>query len=181
MLINGTGSVMFFFVLSGYVLTVRFFQTSNTTYVGMAIFKRLPRLALLTTFACVGSALLWRFGLYHYEEAASLTGSVWIKPAMAGLPQDYHPSLLSAFAQGAWRTFLVGDNSFDTSLWTMRHEFDGSLLVFLAAPFVVFVLKNRLAWLGFALALVVLRNLSPLMVPFICGMGIAYYARDFTF
>lgn len=47
--INGSGAVILFFVLSGYVLTVRFFAKHDSDYLLKSLIKRLPRLALLTT------------------------------------------------------------------------------------------------------------------------------------
>ena len=177
-LINGQAAVVFFFVLSGYVLTTRFFENPVSDYLMTAALKRLPRLALLTTIVTVASALIWLSDLYLCRQASELTGSSWLHDfASANLPDNFHPSLLGAFGQGMWRTFFAGDSYYDTVLWTMMYEFHGSIVVFIAAPFIVFVLKNKLAWLSFTFALLIFRFASPYMMSFICGMGIAYYRQ----
>src|SRR5262249_15213309 len=73
-LINGQAAVVFFFVLSGYVLTNRFFENPVSDYLMTAALKRLPRLALLTTIVTVASALIWLSDLYLCRQASELTG-----------------------------------------------------------------------------------------------------------
>lgn len=173
---NGDAAVIFFFVLSGYVLTYRFFQNPNTDYMMIAVAKRLPRLALLTTMATLASALIWLSGFYYFREAGTLSNSLWLKSfAFARLPDDFQASIFGALRQGAWRTFFSGESYYDSSLWTMMHEFHGSIIVFVAAPFFVFVLRNRLIWMFLALAILTFRYSEPYMIPFLFGMGIAYY------
>jgi peptidoglycan/LPS O-acetylase OafA/YrhL len=128
--INGTGAVMFFFVLSGFVLTVRFFDNPSAGAMAAAAIKRLPRLAFLTTIVTLSSALLWKLGLYRL-------GSPW------QLWPDFQPSFFAALQEGAWRTFMAGNAFYDRPLWTMVFEFRGSLLVFLIASFLIFVLKRQ--------------------------------------
>jgi peptidoglycan/LPS O-acetylase OafA/YrhL len=161
--VNGAAAVAFFFVLSGYVLSARFFENPDPDRMASAAIKRLPRLALLTTLVTLTSAALWMADLY--QEGAPL------------LP-DIHPSLTGAFKEGAWRTFMAGDASYDSSIWTMVYEFRGSLLVFVTAPFLVLVLRRRLVWLAFPFAAVVFHYADPLMIFFLCGMAIAYYQKD---
>lgn len=171
LLINGIGAVMFFFVLSGYVLTVRFFREPKPEEIVVSIVKRLPRLALLTTIVSVSSAVLWRTGAYHFEEAGNLAHSGWlIRP----ISEYYQPGIFEAVKQGAWRTFTSGDSYLDSSLWTMVHEFHGSMLVFVIAPLFVYVIRDRLiAWPLVAFAILIFRAADPFMIPFLCGMAIA--------
>ena len=176
--INGQAAVIFFFVLSGYVLTFRFFESPNPDDVMVAAIKRLPRLALLTTIATVGSAVIWLLGLYYFRQAAQITNSAWLGEfAHAKFPDHFQISIIGALLQGMWRTFIVGDNYYDTSLWTMAYEFHGSLVVFVAAPFIVFVLRNRYVWLSLIFSIVIFRYAAPYMVPFLSGMAIAYYRK----
>jgi peptidoglycan/LPS O-acetylase OafA/YrhL len=176
-LVNGEAAVVFFFTLSGYVLTIRFFENPATNSIAGAALKRLPRLALLPGIATVASAAIWLAGLYRFQEAAQISGSRWLQMfGMSKLPGYFHPSLFGALEQGTWRTFLAGDSYYDSSLWTMAHEFHGSLLVFAMAPFLVLVLRGRLIWLALAFAVFIFRYANPYMIPFLCGMGIAYYA-----
>jgi peptidoglycan/LPS O-acetylase OafA/YrhL len=161
--VNGTAAVAFFFVLSGYVLSARFFENPDPGHMASAAIKRLPRLALLTTLVTLASATLWMTGLYQED---------------APLLPDIHPSLIGAFKEGAWRTFMAGDANYDSSLWTMVYEFRGSLLVFVTAPFLVLVLRRRLVWFVFPFGAIVFRYADPLMICFLCGMAIAYYQKN---
>jgi peptidoglycan/LPS O-acetylase OafA/YrhL len=164
--INGPAAVAFFFTLSGFVLTARFFGEPDPTYMAGAALKRLPRLALLTTIATVVSCLLWQAGLYHGSEAAR----VW---------PDFVPHLSRALGEGVWRTFTKGDHEYDPTLWTMTFEFQGSLLVFVLAPFLVHAVKSRIASpFFFAVALVLSHYFNAYMMFFIVGMAIAYYKDD---
>src|ERR1700735_3327080 len=108
MVVNGIGAVAFFFVLSGYVLTAKFFASPNAQAMATAIIKRLPRLALLTTIATVTSALLWSFGLYYFHDAALISGSGWLA-TFGGMSSDFQPTLVGAIREGVWSTFLIGD------------------------------------------------------------------------
>jgi peptidoglycan/LPS O-acetylase OafA/YrhL len=161
--INGSAAVAFFFVLSGYVLSVRFFEAPAPSYMAVAAIKRLPRLALLTTIVAIASALLWISGLY--------------RDASALFDLDFKPSLFGAVKEGAWRTFMAGDFNYDSSLWTMVHEFRGSLLVFVMAPFLVMVLNRKMIWFAFPFAIVLFHYADPFMIFFVCGMAVAYYQR----
>jgi peptidoglycan/LPS O-acetylase OafA/YrhL len=178
--IHGTGAVIFFFVLSGYVLTSRFFDNPNSDRMAAAAVKRLPRLALLTTFVTVASAVIWRLGLYRFE-ASQLTGSDWLKlNTMAHLPDHFQPSLVDAIWQGTWRTFFKGDSYLDPTLWTMQYEFRGSMLVFLLASFLVLTLRGRLVAVTLLFAALVFRYSDVFMVPFVLGTSIAYYRSTLT-
>lgn len=179
--INGTAAVAFFFVMSGYVLTARFFEQPDHNYMMVSMLKRLPRLALLTTMATTISAILWVLHLYHFKEASEITGSTWLQDgANAVFPANFHASFPAATLQGAWLTFVSGDDYYDTSLWTMRYEFYGSMLVFTLAPFIVFILRKRMVWLFIILSIVLFRYASPFMIPFLCGMGLSYYRITFA-
>jgi peptidoglycan/LPS O-acetylase OafA/YrhL len=174
MVVNGIGAVAFFFVLSGYVLTAKFFASPNAQAMATAIIKRLPRLALLTTIATVTSALLWSFGLYYFHDAALISGSGWLA-TFGGMSSDFQPTLVGAIREGVWSTFLIGDANYDSSLWTMTHEFHGSLLVFVLAPTVVLLFNSRSAWFAMLTAAVVFHYANNLMMFFIAGMAIARY------
>jgi peptidoglycan/LPS O-acetylase OafA/YrhL len=159
--INGSAAVMFFFVLSGFVLTVRFFHNPSAGAIAAAAIKRLPRLAFLTTIVALSSALLWKLGLYRF----GLPGQ---------LRPDFQPSFFAALKEGAWGTFMAGSATYDRPLWTMVLEFRGSLLVFLIASFLIFVLKRQFAGAIIAFAIVFFHYANWFMMFFICGMAIAY-------
>jgi hypothetical protein len=46
----------------------------------------------------------------------------------------------------------------------MAHELHGSMIVFLTAPFIVFMLRDRLVWLAFIFTALMFRYAAPYMV-----------------
>jgi peptidoglycan/LPS O-acetylase OafA/YrhL len=99
-LLDGPGAVMLFFVLSGHVLPLAYFRSGRTEVVLRAVAKRWFRLVGLALIAAVGSYLLFRFGLYHYREAAAVTQSNWLGSFGGGdVNGQLQPSLLGA----VWR------------------------------------------------------------------------------
>ncbi|ADV13461.1 MULTISPECIES: acyltransferase [Mesorhizobium] len=141
---NGGSAVYLFFVLSSYVLVKRYFQTSKAQDLRLGAIKRLPRLAgpvLVTTLA---SCIIFKLDLYFIKDAAAVTQSDWLR-SFGNASKVLSPetaSFADAFLQGAWRTFIYGDNYYDSSLWTMTVEFWGSMLTFALAP-IVFFLQGR--------------------------------------
>src|ERR1700722_1765234 len=76
--IDGPAAVVLFFVLSGFVIPLRFFRSGQARTVVQAAAKRWPRLAGLSVLAVLFSYVLFRLGLFHYREAAIVTGSDWL-------------------------------------------------------------------------------------------------------
>jgi peptidoglycan/LPS O-acetylase OafA/YrhL len=129
-LIYGTPSVVFFFVLSGYVLTRRCFLSQDPLIIVRGAIKRWPRLAGTVTVATLSSFVLFALGFYHFQEAGRITGSPWLATFATGTMTTFTPGAWDALAQGAFFTFFRGDAYYDTSLWTMRYEFIGSFIAF---------------------------------------------------
>ncbi|MBA1158167.1 acyltransferase family protein [Microvirga mediterraneensis] len=152
-LIYGTPAVVFFFVLSGYVLTRGFFLSQNPFIILRGAVKRWPRLAGTVTVATLTSSILFALGLYHYQEAGRITGSPWLATFATGAMTAFTPSIWDAFTQGSYFTFFRGDAYYDTSLWTMRYEFIGSFIAF-----------------GLALLLSPIRRLRPLVAAALLGV-----------
>jgi peptidoglycan/LPS O-acetylase OafA/YrhL len=154
--INGEAAVTFFFVLSGYVLTLRPLRSGDPLATVRGVIKRWPRLAGPVLVATVLSCLLWNLGAYHHLEAAAITGSQWLATFATGFPSETavsDMSLIAAIEQGTWRTFIYGDLYFDSVLWTMRLEFIGSIIAFTLAALLIFLQGRRSAQL-FVLVLV---------------------------
>ena len=123
-LLNGKAAVVLFFVLSGFVLSLRPLQNGGAILAG---FKRWPRLA--------GPVVL--------SSLAYIAGAFWLFPppaiVLATLP-DYPPVILwgthldcghvlDVLWEAAARTFWTGTAIHNDVLWSMHWEFMGSLLV----------------------------------------------------
>lgn len=148
--LNGGAAVSVFFVLSGLILSLPFAKDRSLMRVGVALLKRWPRLAALTTIACLFSWLMILVSQDAHEQAAAVTGNYWMASHFNAPLRGYDTSLVAALNDGLWGVFLFGDVRFDSPLWTMRIELFGSFGIYLVAP-VLFWLKRwplRLAAIG---------------------------------
>ena len=155
-LLNGGAAVSVFFVLSGFILSLPFAKDRSLARVLTALLKRWPRLAVLTTIACLFSWATIVLGQDYYEQAAAVTGNQWMASHFNSPLHGHEISWPAALRNGLYEVFLFGDVKFDSPLWTMRIELFGSFAIFITAP-VLFRLKHwplRLAVIGAAMAAV---------------------------
>ena len=178
LLVNGTGAVAFFFVLSGFVLTSKFYRSFSAPDLAASVLKRLPRLMLpagLSTM--IGAAILLYFP-EAYAAAARLTGSAWLASfAFAGITAEFVPSFPDAARRSLLVFLLPGYAQYNSNLWTMAYEFYGSMLVFALVATCSLLLRRRpsgaiLLHLAFAVLCVVLP--LKLFQPFVIGSLLAF-------
>ncbi|MDY9927503.1 acyltransferase [Methanosarcina sp.] len=138
---NGSFAVCVFFVLSGYVLTYKYFQSKDNMIIISGAIRRYFRLLGPILTSILLAYLLLSLGMMYNQQAAFLTGSQWLH----GFYQ-FNPSITEALRQAFYYTYLVDmSNSkiaYNAVLWTMNIEFRGSFLVFTLALFIG-RLKNR--------------------------------------
>ncbi len=149
-LLNGGASVTVFFVLSGFILSLPFAKDRSRLRVLTALLKRWPRLAVLTTIACLFSWGLIVLSQDNYVRAAAVTGNSWMANHFNAPLQGQEISWVAALRDGLFEVFVSGSSTFDSPLWTMRIELFGSFAVFLIAP-LLFRLRSwklRLAVIG---------------------------------
>jgi len=155
-LLNGGAAVSVFFVLSGFILSLPFGKDRSMARVLSSLLKRWPRLAALTTIACLFSWATIALSQDYYEQAAAVTGNTWMASHFNAPLHGHDISWLAALRNGLYEVFLYGDVKFDSPLWTMRIELFGSFAIFIAAP-VLFGLKSwplRLTAIAAAMAAV---------------------------
>jgi len=126
--VAGNLSVCLFFAMSGFVL-IGVFDTTPLGFVPL-LAKRYVRLAIPTTCACLFACLLLSCGWMANHQVSIITRSTW------WLGGQYHQSasFINAFQEGSWDTFFHASNiskTYDSSLWTMRLEFIGSVGILL--------------------------------------------------
>jgi peptidoglycan/LPS O-acetylase OafA/YrhL len=140
-MLNGGAAVAVFFVLSGFILSLPFANDRRISRVLVAMLKRWPRLAALTTIACLFAwALIWA-STHEYKHAAAAIGSGWMATHGNAPLTGHRLSFLGALKEGLFNAFLYGDVHFDSPLWTMRIELFCSFAIFLAAP-VLFAIQS---------------------------------------
>ncbi len=141
-LLNGGAAVAVFFVLSGFILSLPFSKDRSIWRVGVALLKRWPRLAMLTTIACLFAWMMILISHDNYKMAAHVIGAKWMA-THGNAPIEGHPDVgwFDALREGLYQVFLFGDVHFDSPLWTMRIELFGSFAIFMAAP-VLFAIRS---------------------------------------
>ena len=129
-------AVLIFFVLSGYVLTKRFYDTGNAEELRSAAARRYVRLVFPVAASVLFAWLILRLGLYGNHLAGALGVSGWILPFY-----QEKVSLGSALLNGFFGAPILGDAAMNGPLWSIQIELIGSILLF--ACYALF-LKNRL-------------------------------------
>jgi len=161
-LVSGNFSVCVFFILSGIVLSAKFFRSGEKKFVIASAIKRYPRL-MLPVLGCVLLAFfLMATQTFYNVQAASVTGSTWL-----GEFWQFHPNFFNALYQGTIGTFVKGSSDYNTVLWTMKTELIGSFLVF---GFLLLAGKFRYRYLVYVLLGLLL--IKTYYVSFVLGIAL---------
>lgn len=160
----GNFSVCIFFILSGYVLTQKYFKTKDKSIIISGAVRRYIRLFIPVLAAILLSYLMASAGVFHYYiETVIISGNnnyagYWI----------FTPNIADAIKQALWGAFFAGEDTYNPVLWTMTIEFYGSMLVFAMA----FLFgQQRARWTFYLAAAVFFFN--SYYLAFIIGMGLA--------
>lgn len=133
-LINGSSAVSLFFVLSGYILTRRYFLSGDTKILLKSALKRWPRLIGPVLITVLISYTCLRSGLYFFEKAGAALHTPFPEKFIWCADHPFPISFGSALLQGSFLTFFRGDAFYNSSLWTMQSELLGSFVAFGMAP-----------------------------------------------
>ena len=123
--LSGTFAVAIFFVLSGFVLSIGFFQTGKLEIIKKLAAKRYLRLMIPALVSVLIACLVMSIGLGHTGQAAALTHSGWLASSW-----NFVPNVFNAMSDGIANIFVQGTNQYNGALWTMTTEFFGSFIVF---------------------------------------------------
>jgi len=175
--LNGSGAVVFFFVLSGHVLTKRFVQTENFRSLANSVIKRWFRLLGPVCLSFLLSAALFKLNLFYYQPAAEILKSPWLSMFGYAIPPNigFRPSFHDAFVQGSFYVFFVqGHQYYNSPLGTMYFEAIGSFLIF-GLAFLAVLLRRFSFWLSmiFLIASGIYSNyFNPYYTAFVVGLGL---------
>ena len=165
---NGGFCVAIFFVLSGFVLSRKYFLSNDTEVLVSGVQRRFIRLYIPIAFAVTLSYILMSNQLYHNVDASRITLSEWfVKQWRFG---DIEKRFLNSVT---YSSLLMGDASFDTCLWTMSYEFFGSLFVYAFLLFTHRTQRYRLGMMLVAMLYFYLIN-SAFYMAFVLGMTLCY-------
>jgi peptidoglycan/LPS O-acetylase OafA/YrhL len=175
---QGAFPVRFFFVLSGFVLSISFFRSGRIGVLRSAAVRRFFRLGVPVAAAVAIAYVLFDLGLYFNLSA----GVAQHQPHQYRWLHHWYqfaPSAADAIGEAGWRALFDYDtkHTYNNVLWTMGVEFRGSLFVF-ALLALIGGLRNRpVLYLAVGL---VLRHLSHYqMIDFLAGVALCdwYVAR----
>jgi len=172
-LLNGNASITFFFTLSGFVLTYRYFCDNDSEHIINGVLKRYFRLAGPVFVIVMLSFCLANLNLYYYRDAAIISHSPWLSNfGIANANSNFNFSFWDALTQGLFLSLLRGDFTFNSNLWTMHLELIGSLISFGFAPILAKASKGWSYVLLFLFA-GLLHFIQPYYVCFILGTFLA--------
>ncbi|MCK6732985.1 acyltransferase [Enterobacter bugandensis] len=123
-LTNGHLSVLIFFVLSGYVLSISQIQSTKGN-LPLAVVSRYFRLAIPVLFFAILAYIFMSFGLFFNVKAS-------IENAWLGGFYVFEPSLYNALKFSIYDVFFNYDPNitYNSSAWTMPIELAGSMLIY---------------------------------------------------
>lgn len=124
---DGPLAVYTFFVLSGYVLSVGYFESGQLRQVVAMAIRRYPRLTLPILISCTIAFLMMSGGLFFNVEAGNLAKSDWLNSFYL-----FEPELSSFLRFSLWDVYFRYDaqSSYNAVLWTMTYELLGSATIF---------------------------------------------------
>jgi len=165
---SGGFAVLVFFVLSGFVLTIGFFQTKRVDIIKSLASRRYLRLMLPALASIIICFTAMKLGLSNIAGAAAISQSEWLRSAWT-----FNASFLDALYNGTIGIFIHGASPYNNVLWTMMTEFLGSFLVF---GYVLLFANSKYRWIGYVILCAVTFNTW--YMGFIVGMVLAdLYAK----
>jgi len=172
LLYNGNFAVCIFFVLSGYVLTYKFFKTGDIHFLKNSAVKRYFRLAVPVLFSVLIVFVFIKIPLFYNRQAADISLSEW----WLGSFWNFTPDIWDALKTGLISTLFFHNSSYNTVLWTMTYELYGSFLVFSFAALFGTMRNRWILYLSIALLLY-----DTIYLGFILGMLLADLQQQESF
>ncbi len=170
LMFNGNFSVCVFFVLSGYVLSWRYFRTKDKMHIYASALRRFFRLAIPATLSVCLAFAAMRLGLGFFDNIRQATQSSMPDPFTAS------PRFLVMVQEALYHTFFTYGSAYNPVLWTMTYELLGSFLIF---GFLLTLGRSKLRILGYAVLAVLL--VDSYYLGFVLGMvlsDLSYSGRD---
>ena len=124
-LFSGNTPVRLMFVVSGLVLSYKYFMRECYEEVPYDILKRYFRLGIPVFFACMFSYVLMKCHLMLNVEVATITHS----ENFLGIFNNFEPNLMLFLQEGLYGVLFLGSNAYVAPMWTMVYEMLGSILV----------------------------------------------------
>ncbi|OZB94215.1 acyltransferase [Paenibacillus sp. XY044] len=162
LMFNGNFSVCVFFVLSGYVLSWRYFLTKDKMHIYASALRRFFRLAIPASLSVCLAFAVMRLGWGFYDDIRQTTQSSMPDPFAAS------PRVLAMIQEALYHTFFTYGSAYNPVLWTMTYELLGSFLIF---GFLLVLGRFRLRIIGYAVLAVLLAD--SYYLGFVLGMALS--------
>ncbi|MDD5396582.1 MAG: acyltransferase [Candidatus Moranbacteria bacterium] len=160
LLYSGNFAVCIFFVMSGFVLSHKFFLQKDHAIIKESAIKRYVRLVVPVAFSVFCAYILMKFSLFYNQQAALVSGSNWL-----GEFWRFNPNFLDAVRQTFVGAFFSSVFDYNVTLWSIAYEFIGSFIVF---GFLAFFGKIEKRYWAYAIAIIFL--FQTYYLAFILGM-----------
>lgn len=133
-ILDGDFAVWLFWVMSAFVLSLRFFasrdEVGRSAMLTDATLRRYPRLLLPVIASVLFAWALHQSSLMSNQRLADLLGHDYQR--WLGSFYSFEPDLVKALKSGIWQTFFAYSKSqtYNAVLWTMEIELYGSFFLF---------------------------------------------------
>lgn len=143
-LINGQGAVIIFFMLSGYLLSCKYFIKKDRDILISTAIRRYFRLLPPCLLSILVGYLLIKYSLTSADQVYS-EYILW----------KFNPSLSDAIREGFYGIFTGTSSSYNIALWTIAYEIKGTYLVLA----ILSLLGNyRKRYIVYFLSILIFRN-----------------------
>lgn len=163
---DGQLAVYIFFVLSGYVLSIGFFETGNRYLLTSLALRRYPRLTVPILASCGLAFFLVQIGAMQNIPAGLAAKSPWLE-MFYNFPTSFMSMLKYSTVDVYFEATL---ESYNAVLWTMQYELLGSFLV-LGGLYLLDGARLRIA--GYLVALTLAFHFQSPLGAFVFGMALA--------
>lgn len=132
---SGNAFVRLLFVISGFVLSYKYFRKEKYDNIFGDIVKRYFRLMPSVLAAELLVYILMMFGCLRNAEVAEIVGS----QEFLGAFNQFQPDLFGCLKEALVTTYFNGASGYIGPLWTMKYEYLGAILILSA----LYILKKR--------------------------------------
>lgn len=123
---NGNFAVCIFFLLSGYVLSYKFFKTNDYEHVISGAFRRYFRLLIPVLAVNIVTFVLMKENLFFNRQVGDIIGSHW----WLNQQWSFNPTISNLLRESFLGVFFLQADNYNPAQWTMTYELLGSFLVF---------------------------------------------------
>lgn len=166
---NGNFAVYIFFVLSGFVLSQKYFRTNDSSLLISSAVKRYFRLFIPVFFTVTIAFIFLKLNLFYNVPASHISKSEW----WLGIFWQFNPDINDWIYNSFIEVFYYGNSKYNTVYWTMSIELFGSMMVF-ALLALTHNLRNR--WIIYPLFLFLfIKTESFFYASFVVGIFLSNY------